>query len=91
MSRVYKGIFLVLLFSSSFLIISASTADHSKYKELQVEFTSPEEVTAACLVCHTESSKHIMKTAHWTWDKAEKEPSQDKVRRLGKKNFINNF
>ncbi len=91
MSKVYTGIFMILLISGSFFIASATTADHSKYKELQVEFTTPEEVTAACLVCHTEASKHIMKTAHWTWDKAEKEPSQDKVRKLGKKNFINNF
>ncbi len=91
MSKVYTGIFLILLFSGSFFIASATTADHSKYKELQVEFTSPEEVTAACIACHTESGKHIMKTAHWNWSRNEKEPNKDGKRQVGKKNVLNNF
>ncbi|MFZ2446337.1 MAG: tetrathionate reductase family octaheme c-type cytochrome [Syntrophobacteraceae bacterium] len=43
------------------------TADHSKFKELQREFKSGPEVTAACLTCHTEAAGQIHKTLHWTW------------------------
>jgi hypothetical protein len=44
---------------------SSSTADHSKFEELQQEFESAPEVTKACLGCHTEASKQIHKTLHW--------------------------
>lgn len=64
-----------------------STADHSKFKELQRDFKSGPEVTQACLSCHTEAAKQIMKTKHWTWDFLNPESKQ----RLGKKNVINNF
>lgn len=43
---------------------STSTADHSKFKELQKEFKSGPEVTKACLTCHTEAAKQIQKTQH---------------------------
>ena len=33
-----------------------TTADHSKFKELQREFTSGPDVTKACLGCHTEAA-----------------------------------
>jgi octaheme c-type cytochrome (tetrathionate reductase family) len=66
--------------------ISKSTADHSKFKELQVEFKRGRDVTKACLVCHTEGAKHIMKTKHWTWEAVT---PQGQV--LGKKNVVNNF
>jgi octaheme c-type cytochrome (tetrathionate reductase family) len=63
-----------------------STADHSKFKELQVEFKKGPDVTKACLVCHTEAAKHIMKTKHWTWEAIT---PQGQV--LGKKNVVNNY
>jgi len=44
----------------------ASTADHSKFKELQGPFGSGPEVTKACLACHTEAARQIHKTKHWT-------------------------
>ena len=66
---------------------STSTADHSKFKELQQNFTSGPEVTKACLVCHTEAAKQVMHTKHWTWEFLNPETKQ----RLGKKNVINNF
>ena len=44
-----------------------STADHSKFKELDKEFDYAPDVTEACLECHTEAGKHIMKTFHWNW------------------------
>jgi octaheme c-type cytochrome (tetrathionate reductase family) len=66
---------------------SKSTADHTKYKELRRDFKTGPEVTEACLECHTEASKQIHKTTHWTW--AFKNPITGQE--LGKKNIINNF
>jgi len=64
-----------------------STADHTKYKELQQAFQSGPEVTKACLSCHTEAAKQVHKTKHWTWEFLNPENNQ----RLGKKNVMNNF
>ena len=47
---------------------SNSTADHSKFKELQKDFKTGPEVTKACLTCHTEAAKQVHKTKHWTWE-----------------------
>jgi octaheme c-type cytochrome (tetrathionate reductase family) len=66
---------------------SESTADHSKFKELDKDFQTGPEVTKACLSCHTEAAKQVHKTAHWTWDFLNPENKQ----RLGKKNVLNNF
>jgi octaheme c-type cytochrome (tetrathionate reductase family) len=64
-----------------------TTADHSKFKELQKAFNSGPEVTKACIACHTEASKQIHKTQHWTWEFVNPQTKQ----RLGKRNVINNF
>ncbi len=66
-----------------------SSVDHSMFPILQQKFNRPQEVTAACLSCHTERDSEIMATAHWTWDR-------DVVRngetiKVGKVNLINNF
>ena len=45
---------------------SESTADHSKFKELDKNFKTGPEVTKACLSCHTEAAKQVHKTPHWT-------------------------
>jgi len=45
-----------------------STADHSKFKVLKEKFKTGPDMTKACLSCHTEAAKHIMKTTHWTWE-----------------------
>ena len=66
---------------------STSTADHSKFKELQQDFKSGPEVTKACLKCHTEAAKQVMKTPHWRWEYLNPKTGQQ----LGKKNVINNF
>jgi len=66
---------------------SESTADHSKFKELDKEFKTGPEVTRACLSCHTEAAKQIHKTPHWTWDFVNPQTGQE----LGKKNVLNNF
>ncbi len=64
-----------------------TTADHSKFKELQRPFASGPEVTAACLTCHTEAAKQVQRTKHWKWEFLNPESKQ----RLGKKNVLNNF
>lgn len=65
----------------------ASTADHSKFKELKGPFATGPDVTRACLLCHTEASKQLHKTKHWNWDVVNPATGQ----KLGKKNIINNF
>jgi len=64
-----------------------STADHSKFKELQQEFSSGPEVTKVCLSCHTEAAKQIHLTQHWKWEYRNPDTNQ----LLGKKNVVNNF
>ena len=66
---------------------NTSTADHSKFKELQQPFATGPDVTKACLSCHTEAAKQVHKTKHWTWEFLNPENNQ----RLGKKNVMNNF
>ena len=64
-----------------------STADHSKFKELSGPFATGPDVTRACLKCHTEASKQLHKTKHWTWSVVNPQNGEQ----LGKKNVINNF
>lgn len=66
---------------------SGSTADHSKFKELDKEFKSGPEVTKACLSCHNQAAKQVQHTKHWTWSVVNPETKQV----LGKKNVINNY
>jgi hypothetical protein len=64
------------------------TADHSKHKALQQEFTSGPEVTKACLSCHSEAAAQFHKTIHWTW----MDPSTEDSIKLGKGGLsVNNF
>ncbi|OOY35625.1 cytochrome C [Solemya velum gill symbiont] len=67
--------------------ISNSTADHSKFEELQKEFGKGPEVTKACLGCHTEASKQLHQTKHWNWKFTNPETGQT----LGKSTIVNNF
>jgi octaheme c-type cytochrome (tetrathionate reductase family) len=64
-----------------------TTADHTKFKELQRTFASGPEVTKACLACHTEAAKQIHRTKHWTWEYRNPDTQQ----LLGKKTMVNNF
>ncbi len=64
-----------------------STADHSKFKELDQDFQSGPEVTKACLSCHNEAAKQVMHTQHWKWEFVNPKSQQQ----LGKKHVINNF
>jgi len=65
---------------------SESTADHGKFEVLQQDFATGPDVTKACLTCHTEAAKQIMKTIHWTW--LCPKMGKDKI---GKLNVINNY
>lgn len=64
-----------------------STADHSRFKELEGPFKSGEEVTQVCLSCHTEAAKQVMGTRHWTWEYTNPQTGQ----KLGKKTMLNSF
>jgi octaheme c-type cytochrome (tetrathionate reductase family) len=66
---------------------SKSTADHTKFEVLNGPFKSGPEVTKACLTCHTEASKQVHKSIHWTWTKEN--PATGQV--LGKKVVVNSF
>ena len=80
-------VILCALALSSMASANVSTADHSKFKELQKTFATGPDVTKACLSCHTEAAKQVHQTKHWTWEFLNPENGQ----RLGKKNVLNNF
>ena len=92
MRRLLLGIGLLFVMAQPGLALTVvdqikSTADHSKFKELKGPFKTGEEVTKACLSCHTEASKQVMNTRHWTWEYTD--PQDGKT--LGKKTMVNNF
>jgi octaheme c-type cytochrome (tetrathionate reductase family) len=67
--------------------VAGETADHSKFEILQQTFADGPAVTRACLSCHTEAAKQVMKSLHWNWNYTHPETGQ----RLGKSVLINNF
>jgi len=67
-----------------------SSVDHSKFEVLQGDFQNPQEVTAACISCHTERHKEIMTSSHWNWERVGYTRGRGIVS-TGKKNVINNF
>lgn len=66
------------------------SVDHSKLPELQRKFTTPQEVTEACISCHTERDEELMKSAHWLWAREEYIEGRG-ITFLGKRNLLNNF
>lgn len=44
-----------------------TTVDHSKFKELKKKFTSGDQITKACLSCHTEAADQLHRAIHWQW------------------------
>ncbi|MFH1681807.1 MAG: tetrathionate reductase family octaheme c-type cytochrome [Candidatus Eisenbacteria bacterium] len=49
-------------------------------------------VTRACLECHEEAGREMMRTAHWNWEGDPVVlPGRSEPVRLGKKNVVNNF
>ncbi len=65
---------------------SLSTADHSRFPELDRQFASGPEVTKACLKCHNLAALQLHDTIHWTWD-GRKTDRKDE----GKAKTLNNF
>lgn len=66
------------------------TVNHATFPQLNKDFKSPQEVTNACLGCHTERGKEVMKTAHWNWERPAYIEGRG-ITYLGKRNMINNF
>jgi len=66
------------------------SVDHSKLKVLNKEFNSPQEVTNACLSCHTERHKEIIGSSHWNWERVAYIEGRG-ISVIGKKNVLNNF
>ena len=67
-----------------------ASVDHSKFPQLQRNFTRPQEVTEACIGCHNGRHVEVMQTAHWRWEREEYVPGRG-VMYLGKRNSVNNF
>jgi octaheme c-type cytochrome (tetrathionate reductase family) len=67
-----------------------SSVQHTKFEILQKKFTSPQQVTEACISCHTERHTEVMKSNHWNWEREEYVEGRGIVY-LGKKNALNNF
>ncbi len=63
---------------------------HSKLPALQKEFKTPQEVTEACLSCHTETHKEVMSSSHWNWERVTYVEGRG-ISSAGKKNVMNNF
>ena len=65
-----------------------TTADHSKIEILKQDFKTGDEITQACLSCHTDASMQFKETIHWTW----KVPSEKEGIMNGKAGHaVNNF
>ena len=66
------------------------SVNHSLLRPLQKEFTTPQEVTEACISCHTERHKEVMNSAHWNWERVSYIEGRG-IASAGKKNVLNNF
>jgi len=66
------------------------SVDHSLFTTLQRNFDKPQEVTAACIACHNERHKEVMKSSHWNWERIEYIEGKG-IRKVGKRNILNNF
>ncbi len=44
-----------------------TTTDHSHHEILKQNFTTGEEITKACISCHSTVTEQFHKTIHWTW------------------------
>ncbi|MBN1958542.1 MAG: tetrathionate reductase family octaheme c-type cytochrome [Desulfuromonadales bacterium] len=76
----------------SFLALSllwAGTATAEDHSFIEGPFTSGPEVTKACLECHEDAAKDMMKTSHWSWNMEQ--VIDGKTVKRGKINSMNNF
>ena len=65
---------------------SLSTADHSRFQELDRQFATGPEVTKACLKCHNLAASQFHDTIHWTWNGRKTDKKSE-----GKVKTLNNF
>lgn len=89
-TRLYRLGYLALLVLAIVMLPSkaiSSTAIHKNFQQLDGPFQTGQEVTAACLECHTEAGEQVQNSTHWTWTHQQTE--LDEV--YGKQNVINNF
>jgi len=66
------------------------SVDHSKLPALQKKFYSPQEVTEACISCHTETPMEVIASSHWNWERVSFVEGRG-ISSAGKKNVMNNF
>ncbi len=66
------------------------SVDHSKFTQLQKPFSSPQQVTEACIACHNGRHEEVMRSSHWNWEREEYIEGKG-IRDIGKKNAVNNF
>lgn len=64
--------------------------DHARLPALARAFSSPREVTDACVSCHTQRGHELLASAHFRWLRTEPEPGRG-ARAAGKRNVLNNF
>ena len=64
--------------------------DHRKLPDLQREFATPQEVTEACIACHTERHREVMASAHWNWERVSYVEGRG-LAAAGKKNVRTTF
>lgn len=67
-----------------------SSVDHTKFDILKKNMKTPQDVTKACISCHTERHTEVMESSHWNWDRVDLVEGKG-FRASGKKNVMNNF
>ncbi len=76
--------------ASTRLPVRAVHVDHRDI--VKGPFTTGQEVTRSCLVCHPDAAADLMKTSHWTWQSRPVDvPWRKEPVTIGKINQINNF
>ncbi|MGB9599425.1 MAG: tetrathionate reductase family octaheme c-type cytochrome [Myxococcota bacterium] len=65
-------------------------ADHSKFEELNKDFSEARDVTKACERCHNLTAQEIMNSNHYNWERSGYMKGRGIVF-IGKKNAINNY
>jgi len=74
----------------AYAIKPSRSVDHSKLEVLHHDFKTAQDVTRACISCHTERHKEIMGSSHWNWERTAYIEGRG-LAFVGKKNIINNF
>lgn len=66
------------------------SVDHAKFDVLRGPFAQPQDVTKACISCHTERHTEVMQSSHWNWERIEYVEGSG-IRKVGKKTILNNY